>query len=181
MEGHAERTAMMERQHQRIMEKINDQLTHDSNNQRTGGMYNNMNMLHQYGAGGPGHVVDVEYRRRAGVVVGRALSGQCAGAKLRRLGDQCRDHAQSVAGFLSGLHVRLDRESLEKVREEETKNREARDKEGYDPGAVDTGVQTQWIQPLVLRGNQGDCVKIKLQQHSWKAAKTSACTSTAPA
>src|SRR6187397_2048729 len=38
-EGHVERTAMMERQHQRIMEKINDQLTHDSNNQRTGGMY----------------------------------------------------------------------------------------------------------------------------------------------
>ena len=50
-EGHVERTGMMERQHQRIMEKINDQLTHDSSNQHTGGMYNNVNMLHQYGAG----------------------------------------------------------------------------------------------------------------------------------
>lgn len=50
-EGHVERTAMMERQHQRIMEKINEQLVHDAEVQRTGGQYNNVNMLHQYGAG----------------------------------------------------------------------------------------------------------------------------------
>ena len=54
-------------------------------------------------------------------------------------------------------------ENVVKVREEETKNREARDKEGYDPGAVANGLQNQWIQPLVIRGNQGDCVKILLQ------------------
>ena len=54
-------------------------------------------------------------------------------------------------------------ENLDKVREEETQNREARDKEGYDPGAVTNGVQNHWIQPLVLRGNQGDCVKITLR------------------
>jgi hypothetical protein len=40
--------------------------------------------------------------------------------------------------------------------------REARDKEGFDPGAVIPGVQAQWIQPLTIRGNQGDCVKLKL-------------------
>jgi len=54
-------------------------------------------------------------------------------------------------------------EDLEKVREEEGKNKAAREKEGFDPGAVIPGVQAQWIQPLVIRGNQGDCVKIKLQ------------------
>ena len=54
-------------------------------------------------------------------------------------------------------------DNLEKVREEETKNKEAREKEGYDPGAVLPGVQAQWIQPLVIRGNQGDCVKITLR------------------
>ena len=43
-----------------------------------------------------------------------------------------------------------------------TQNKEGRDKEGHDPGAVIPGVQAQWIQPLVIRGNQGDCVKIKL-------------------
>ena len=51
-------------------------------------------------------------------------------------------------------------ENIDKVREEETKNREARDKDGYDPGAVKNGLQSQWIQPLAIRGNQGDCVKI---------------------
>jgi len=45
-EGHAERTAMMERQHQRIMEKMNEQMTHDTNLQRTDGYYNNVNMMH---------------------------------------------------------------------------------------------------------------------------------------
>src|SRR5581483_11530947 len=54
-------------------------------------------------------------------------------------------------------------ENIDKVREEEAKNKEAREKEGYDPGAVLPGVQAQWIQPLVIRANQGDCVKIKLQ------------------
>ena len=53
-------------------------------------------------------------------------------------------------------------ENLDKVRAEEAKNKEARDKEGFDPGAVIPGVQAQWIQPLVFRANQGDCVKIKL-------------------
>ena len=54
-------------------------------------------------------------------------------------------------------------EDIDKVRAEETKNKEARDKEGFDPGAVIPGVQAQWIQPLVIRANQGDCVKITLR------------------
>ncbi len=54
-------------------------------------------------------------------------------------------------------------ENIDKVREEEAKNKAAREKEGYDPGAVTNGLQNQWIQPLVIRGNQGDCVKVKLQ------------------
>jgi len=54
-------------------------------------------------------------------------------------------------------------ENLEAVREEERKNREAREKPGYDPGAVSLGHQTDMITPLVLRGNQGDCMKITLR------------------
>ncbi|GIW53706.1 MAG: hypothetical protein KatS3mg082_0110 [Nitrospiraceae bacterium] len=54
-------------------------------------------------------------------------------------------------------------ENIDKVREEEAKNREARGREGHDPGAVKNGLQNQWIQPLVIRGNQGDCVKITLR------------------
>jgi len=54
-------------------------------------------------------------------------------------------------------------ENLEKVREEEKINREARKKPGYDPGAVSNGLQTDMIQPLNIRGNQGDCVIITLR------------------
>ncbi|MFQ5589068.1 MAG: multicopper oxidase domain-containing protein, partial [Nitrospiria bacterium] len=46
------------------------------------------------------------------------------------------------------------------IREEERLNREARDKPGFDPGAVSLGLQTDKIQPLVIRGNQGDCMII---------------------
>ena len=54
-------------------------------------------------------------------------------------------------------------EDVAKARAEEAKNKEARDKEGFDPGAVTTGLQGDAIQPLVLRANQGDCVKMTLR------------------
>jgi Multicopper oxidase len=54
-------------------------------------------------------------------------------------------------------------ENIQKVRDEEKRNAEARKKAGYDPGAVSTGLQTDYIQPLDLRANQGDCVLITLR------------------
>ena len=56
-------------------------------------------------------------------------------------------------------------ENIEKVRAEEAKNKAAREneKDQYDPGAVTNGIQGDLIQPLVIRGNQGDCVKITLR------------------
>ena len=68
-----------------------------------------------------------------------------------------------MARFLSGLHVRADSRYRQSARRGGTKNREARDKEGFDPGAVTTGLQGDVIQPLVLRANQGDCVKMTLR------------------
>ena len=62
-EGHVERTAMMERQHQRIMEKINEQLVHDAE----GAAHRRPVQQRQYVAPvwrrEPGFVVDVEQRR----------------------------------------------------------------------------------------------------------------------
>ena len=52
-------------------------------------------------------------------------------------------------------------ENVEKARAEETANKEAREKEN-DPGAVSNGLQGDVIQPLVIRANQGDCLKITL-------------------
>ena len=55
-------------------------------------------------------------------------------------------------------------ENIDKVREEEAKNADAREVEGHhDPGGVKNGIQGQYIQPLVIRANQGDCVKVTLR------------------
>ena len=53
-------------------------------------------------------------------------------------------------------------ENIDKVRAEEGKNKAAREKD-FDPGAVSTGLQGDIIQPLAIRGNQGDCVKLTLR------------------
>jgi len=53
------------------------------------------------------------------------------------------------------------KENVEKARGEEAANREAREKEN-DPGAVSNGLQGDVIQPLVIRANQGDCLKLTL-------------------
>ena len=48
---------------------------------------------------------------------------------------------------------------IDKVRDEEKRNKKAREDE-LDPGAVSTGIQGDAIQPLSIRGNQGDCVRV---------------------
>ncbi len=52
-------------------------------------------------------------------------------------------------------------ENIEEVREEETRNEEAR-YERHDPGAVSNGLQGDFIQPLAIRVNQGECLVVKL-------------------
>jgi len=53
-------------------------------------------------------------------------------------------------------------ENLDKVRAEEARNKASTAKQ-YDPGAVSNGLQGDYIQPLVIRANQGDCVDITLR------------------
>ena len=56
-------------------------------------------------------------------------------------------------------------ENVPGVREEEEKNRAARESEDptFAGGAVSTGLQGDLIQPLVIRANQGDCLRITLR------------------
>ncbi|HJU04063.1 MAG TPA: multicopper oxidase domain-containing protein, partial [Nitrospiraceae bacterium] len=158
MEGHPERTGMVERQHQRFMQ----QMERDAEAQRTSGLFNDMSMMHQYGAGNQDYL----------------LMSQTGTEPVSNLGGRCPAKAPVRQYDISAINVEITlnrwmdyypgymyvlTENIEKVREEETKNREARTKEGYDPGAVATGLQNNWIQPLAIRGNQGDCVKITLQ------------------
>ncbi|HQY58195.1 MAG: multicopper oxidase domain-containing protein [Nitrospira sp.] len=161
-EGHVERTAMMERQHQRIMEKINEQMVHDAEVQRTGGQYNNINMMHQYGAGNQ-DILLMSNPSAEPVSIG---GGRCPVTAPVRSYDVSAINVEITLNmwldFYPGYMYVLT-ENIDKVRAEETKNKEARDVEGYNPGAVMNGLQNQWIQPLVLRGNQGDCVKLTLR------------------
>ena len=51
------------------------------------------------------------------------------------------------------------RDDIKRVRAEEAKNEAAREDE-LDPGAVTNGLQGDAIQPLVIRANQGDCLRV---------------------
>ncbi|MBH0187676.1 MAG: multicopper oxidase domain-containing protein [Nitrospira sp.] len=56
-------------------------------------------------------------------------------------------------------------EQLKGVREEEEKNKAARESEDvtFAGGAVSNGLQGDLIQPLVIRANQGDCLRVTLR------------------
>ncbi|MBT5765121.1 MAG: multicopper oxidase domain-containing protein, partial [Nitrospina sp.] len=61
--------------------------------------------------------------------------------------------------YYPGYMYVLDKD-ISKVRTEEKANKAARE-DPLDPGMVSTGLQGDAIQPLAIRGNQGDCVRIK--------------------
>ncbi len=159
MEGRAERAALVEQQHERMMQQMQKEMDHPG---AETGAFNSMSMIHQYG-GGPANGL---------------LASNAGGEPVSQEGGLCpktapvRDYEISAIDVEITLNQWLDyypgymyslTENIDNVREEEAKNAEARETEGHhDPGGVKNGVQDQWIQPLVIRGNQGDCVKIKL-------------------
>lgn len=157
--GRPDRAAQVELQHQRIME----QMSRDPQAQPVNtGMYNGMSMMHQYGAGGQDLLLMSDPRVEP--VAGQA--GRCPASAPLRHYDISAINVEITLNqwldFYPGYMYALT-EDIDKIREEEAKNKAAREKEGYDPGAVLPGVQAQMIQPLVIRGNQGDCVKITLR------------------
>ncbi|RMH38309.1 MAG: LysM peptidoglycan-binding domain-containing protein [Nitrospirae bacterium] len=160
IEGRAERAALVELQHQRMMEQMQKEMRHQRHNT---GLFNTMSMMHQYGAG-----------RTSGLLMSNPDV-----EPVSTKGGLCPETAPVKHYDISAINVEITlnqwldyypgymyvlTENIEKVREEEAKNAAAREKEGHhDPGGVINGIQNQWIQPLVIRGNQGDCVKITLR------------------
>ncbi len=51
---------------------------------------------------------------------------------------------------------------VDQIRKDEEKNAKAREDE-LDPGSLTNGLQGDLIQPLTIRGNQGDCVRFKVR------------------
>jgi hypothetical protein len=159
IEGRGDRAAMVELQHQRVM----DHMMQDPQLQQAStGMYNSMSMMHQYGAGGQDFLLTSDPRTEPVAAAG----GRCPATAPVKHYDVSSINVEITLNqwldFYPGYMYALT-EDLDKIRAEEAKNKAAREKEGYDPGAVLPGIQAQMIQPLVIRANQGDCLKISLQ------------------
>ena len=157
IEGRAERTAMVARQHERVME----QLARDAQTQHSAGGFNHMSMLHQYGAGGQ----DALLMSYPGAEPVSAQGGRCPATAPLKAYDVSAINVEITLNqwmdFYPGyMYALTDR--LADVRREEEQNRKARESDGFDTGAVTHGLQAQAIQPLVLRGNPGDCIKLTL-------------------
>ncbi len=104
MGGKPERAAMVEQQHQRIMEHMAQDPQMQGVNT---GMYNTSSMMHQYGAGGQDMLLVSDPRvEPVAMTGGGKVSGDGSGEAVQHLHDQRRDHPQPVARFLSRLHVR---------------------------------------------------------------------------
>src|SRR5213594_1463964 len=145
MAGRPERAALVERQHERIML----QMQQDLQTQTADGFYNNMSMMHQYGAGGQDLMLVSDPRIEPVAMQG----GRCpSSAPVRKYDISAINVEISINQWLDFYpgYMYVLTENLEKAREEEAKNKAAREKEGYDPGAVSNGLQNQWIQPLVI-------------------------------
>jgi manganese oxidase len=160
IEGRPNRAAMVEMQHNRLMEQMTKQ-AQDGKISNTG-LFNGMSTMHQYD--GQGYL----------------LASQSAGEPVATSGGRCPSTAPVKKYDISAINVEISlnqwldyypgymyvlTENLEKVREEEAKNKAAREneKDPFDTGAVTNGIQGDYIQPLVFRGNQGDCVKVVLR------------------
>ena len=159
-EGRPNRAAMVERQHDRVMLRMEREsgAQHGGDHTATG-FYNTMTNMHQYGAGGQ----DLLLASDRNVEPVAASGGNCPSTAPVRHYDISAINAEITLNqwldYYPGYMYVLT-ENIDKVREEEAKNAEAREVDGHgDPGAVTNGLQDQWIQPLVIRGNQGDCVK----------------------
>ena len=164
IEGRPDRSGKMEIQHHRLMEKLEQQAQKDAKAQQTSGAFNEMSMMHQYmGQDGSSFLLMSDGSKGEPVMTS---GGKCpAGVPVKQY-DVSMINVEITLNrwldFYPGYMYALTQD-LDKIRGEEAKNKEARDKDGFDPGAVTTGLQGDMIQPLVLRANQGDCVKMTLR------------------
>src|SRR5712691_5136063 len=159
IEGRPDRAVKVDLQHQRLMRQIESQA------QSTSGGFNTMSAMHQYAGQDGASFLLASDNKAEPVATG---GGRCpSSATLKK-------YDVSMIAIEITLNQWLDyypgymyilTENIEKARAEEARNNAARENEKapFDPGAVSTGLQGDIIQPLVIRGNQGDCVKITLR------------------
>jgi FtsP/CotA-like multicopper oxidase with cupredoxin domain len=159
LEGRAGRSERLELQHHRLMRQMEQQAQATA----TSGGFKEMSMLHQYmGQDGSSFLLAVDPQTDLAGVQG----AKCPATVPTKLYDISMINAEITLNrwmdYYPGYMYVLT-ENVEKVRAEEAANKAAREKEGFDPGAVTTGLQGDSIQPLVIRANQGDCLRITLR------------------
>ncbi|CAI4033974.1 putative Manganese oxidase [Nitrospira tepida] len=163
IEGRAGRSEKVELQHHRLMRKLEEQAQKDAQAQTTSGVFNGMSMMHQYmGQDGSSFLLMSDPAKGEPVSLS---GGKCpAGTPVKQYDVSMINVEITLNRWLDFYpgYMYVLTENIDKVRGEEAKNKAAREKE-FDPGAVSTGLQGDIIQPLVLRANQGDCVKLTLR------------------
>jgi|GEM_PF-560256 len=159
MEGRVDRVTLVEWRPRRIML----QMEQGAHSQLTSTSYDSRLTMSQYGAGKG----DVLVLSQTGVEPISSLGARCpASAPVKQYDISAINVEISLNWWLNFSYpgyMYVLTENIAKVREEEAKHRDARSKEIHDPGAVMNGPQGRWIQRLVIRGSQGDCVKISLR------------------
>ncbi|MBS0177645.1 MAG: hypothetical protein JSR20_02650 [Nitrospira sp.] len=164
IEGRAGNAEKMEMQHHRLMEKLEQQAGSDAKAQQTSGAFNEMSMMHQYmGQDGSSFLLASDASKGEPVLTS---GGKCpADAPVKKYDVSMINIEVSLNRWLDFYpgYMYVHTGDIDKARAEEAANKAAREKDGFDPGAVSTGLQGDVIQPLVLRANQGDCVKMTLR------------------
>ena len=164
LEGRAGRSEQVELQHHRLMRQMEQQMTDQAQAQWTSGGYNGTSMMHQYmGQDGSSFLLMSDNKAEPVTMNG----GRCPAGVPTKHYDISMINVEITLNrwqdYYPGYMYVLT-ENIDKVRAEEAKNKAAREKQ-FDAGAVTTGLQGDWIQPLVVRGNQGDCIKLTLRNH----------------
>lgn len=156
MEGYVDRVAMVTRRPHRLLSPVES----DAQLWQPSGFYRNM-LLRSEGGG------DGMRRVQASVAPLSSLAARCpASASVRPYDISVINVEIPLNWWLSFSYpgyMYVLTENIDRVREEEATNRAARLNKTNNPGAGMKGVRGRWIQPLVIRGGQGDCVKISFR------------------
>lgn len=165
IEGMPGRSAKVELQHHRLMRRMEQQMQQDAQAQMTSGGYNTMSMMHQYmGQEGSSWLLASDYTTEPVAANG----GRCpSSVPVKQYDISMIEIEVTLNQWLDYYpgYMYILTENIDKARAEEARNREARGKEDgeWDPGAVSNGLQGDWIQPLAIRANQGDCVRLTVR------------------
>ena len=152
-EGQGDRVALVRRQHQRGLAQIE----WVSRLRQPGGFYRNKPLRRE-------RREDAVRMVQVSVAPLDSLAAPCPASAAVRQYDISVINVEIFLhwwlSFSSPGYMYVLTENIDKVREEEAKNRGAGRMETHGPGAGTNRPHDRWIQPLVIRGHQGDCVKI---------------------